>query len=78
MEKDHTPAKCQANRTVFRFTQAEAIEALANWLDRRGEEVPQGKMSVWFPSSDHIKGFEIALEVHHYDQSPPAESETAT
>ena len=73
MKIDHTPAEIRLNRTVFRFTKAEAIEALIMGLSRMGKLVPEGKSAIWHPSTLIEGDWEVSLVVDHPDPPPKAQ-----
>lgn len=63
MEKEHTPAKTTQGRTTFRFTQADATEALIEWLARNFVEVPDGRT--------YVEQWTITLIVVDHPDPPP-------
>lgn len=71
MEKEHTPAEIRANRTVYRFTNKETVEALQQWLARQGLTVPVGKMFVWLADTHRRnENWTVTLGVDHDDPPP--------
>lgn len=73
MEQEHTPAEIRPNRTVYRFTSKETIEALRQWLARQGKNVPVGEMFVWLADT-HTRDtyWTVTLGVDHDDPPPQA------
>lgn len=74
MEKVHTPGVAPPDRTVFRFTRADTIAALTDYVVKHGHgPVPEGTMSVVLPLSA-ADSWTASLVIKHNDP-PPAQEE---
>ena len=74
MEKEHTPAEPTLARTAYRFTKAETIQALAEYVVKYGHgPIPEGTMIVVLPRT--LDDWAASLCVTHPD--PPLAREDA-
>ena len=73
MEKEHTPAVTTPDRTAFRFTRIDVIDALTEYVNRSEHgPVPEGRVSVVLPRRDHPSSddWTASLCVTHDDPPP--------
>jgi len=46
MKREDTPQQPRVARTVFRLTRDEVIEALKEYIENEGEDVPKGRLFI--------------------------------